>query len=115
MESEDRDHKLRQVLDLELYYHKNVDSWRVEPPKHQHVRRTNAELEKTIECPFAPCSKKYDRPTALNLHIKQKHNGGNKFAREEYARCLVELYSKGGSIPEEKIVDQLATLPNIPF
>lgn len=71
------------------------------------MRRPNAELEKNILCPFERCGKKYDRYTAVNLHIKLKHNGGNKQVREDYAKGLVELYSTGGVIAESQIETRL--------
>jgi hypothetical protein len=37
------------------------------------------------------------------LHIKKKHNGGNKTDREKLAKSLVILKSKGGIILPEKL------------
>ena len=52
-------------------------------------RKTLAELDRDIECPYDGCGKKYASEGALNLHIKNKHNGGNKTDREKLARSLI--------------------------
>jgi hypothetical protein len=37
------------------------------------------------KCPYDNCNKKYGSAVSLNLHIKLKHNGGNKTEREKLA------------------------------
>ena len=37
----------------------------------------------------------------MNLHIKTKHNGGNKTDRERLAKALVIRKTKGYIIPEK--------------
>lgn len=38
-----------------------------------------------MQCPYAECGKFYGSEGSLNLHIKIKHNGGNKTEREKLA------------------------------
>lgn len=48
-------------------------------------RRTASEINKNYECPYSNCFKLYGSDVSLNLHIKIKHNGGNKTEREKLA------------------------------
>lgn len=48
-------------------------------------RRTSQEIEKTYQCPYEKCNKLYGSDVSLNLHIKLKHQGGNKTDREKVA------------------------------
>ena len=52
-------------------------------------RKTMAELERNQECPYVGCGKYYASEGSLNLHIKRKHNGGNKTDREKIAKSLL--------------------------
>jgi hypothetical protein len=47
-------------------------------------RRMENELEKTHGCPYSACKKEYASSLALNLHIRNKHNGGTKKDRIAY-------------------------------
>jgi hypothetical protein len=49
------------------------------------MRRTAAEIEREFICPYPECGKLYGSEGSLNLHIKIKHNGGNKTEREKMA------------------------------
>ncbi len=49
------------------------------------MRRTAAEIERDYICPYPECGKLYGSEGSLNLHIKIKHNGGNKTEREKMA------------------------------
>lgn len=40
----------------------------------------------------------------MNLHIKLKHNGGNKTDREKIAKSLVYANAKGLNFPIEQLV-----------
>ena len=51
-------------------------------------RRLAAEIEKKFDCPYDKCYKMYGSDVSLNLHIKLKHNGGNKTDREKLAVML---------------------------
>lgn len=44
-------------------------------------RRLAAEIDKKYDCPYEKCYKTYGSDVSLNLHIKLKHNGGNKTDR----------------------------------
>lgn len=44
-------------------------------------RRLAIEIEKNFTCPYDRCYKVYGSDVSLNLHIKLKHNGGNKTDR----------------------------------
>lgn len=46
-------------------------------------------------CPYHGCEKSFASEGALNLHIKTKHNGGNKTDREKLAKALVSRKSQG--------------------
>ena len=48
-------------------------------------RRLAVEIEKNFTCPYERCYKIYGSDVSLNLHIKLKHNGGNKTDREKLA------------------------------
>jgi hypothetical protein len=58
------------------------------------------ELNRDFDCPYEGCNKVYAYEGSLNLHIKLKHNGGNKTDREKLAKSLVYCKAKGISIPE---------------
>jgi hypothetical protein len=51
----------------------------------KRMRRHANELDKQYTCPYPRCFKNYGAEIALNLHIKLKHNGGNKTERERAA------------------------------
>lgn len=48
-------------------------------------RRLAIDIEKNFTCPYENCHKIYGSDVSLNLHIKLKHNGGNKTDREKLA------------------------------
>lgn len=41
------------------------------------------------QCPYDNCSKSYGSEVSMNLHIKIKHNGGNKTEREKLAVIII--------------------------
>lgn len=55
--------------------------------KKKH-RRPAVEIDKSHSCPYDNCYKNYGSDVSLNLHIKIKHNGGNKTDREKFAVSL---------------------------
>ena len=59
-----------------------------------------SQLEREFACPYESCDKLYASEGSLNLHIKIKHNGGNKTDREKLAKSLVYCKAKGIQIPE---------------
>lgn len=54
--------------------------------RKKHVRRTAKEINRQYICPYKNCQKVYGSEGSLNLHIKIKHNGGNKTDREKLAK-----------------------------
>jgi hypothetical protein len=44
-------------------------------------RRMAVQIDKKFKCPYNNCFKFYGSDVSLNLHIKIKHNGGNKTDR----------------------------------
>ena len=69
-----------------------------------HKRKTMAELQRDFTCPYESCGKIYASEGSLNLHIKRKHNGGNKTDREKLAKSLLICQTKGES-PSNNIVN----------
>eukprot|EP01015_Nassula_variabilis_P019166 TRINITY_DN3205_c0_g1_i2.p1 TRINITY_DN3205_c0_g1~~TRINITY_DN3205_c0_g1_i2.p1 ORF type:complete len:216 (+),score=3.77 TRINITY_DN3205_c0_g1_i2:213-860(+) len=66
-------------------------------------RRTAAQIQKNYTCPYQGCNKTYGTDVSLNLHIKLKHNGGNKTEREKIARQVYLAKIKGEDIPDVDI------------
>ena len=62
------------------------------------MRRTAKEINRSFVCPYESCSKNYGSEGSLNLHIKIKHNGGNKTDREKLAINLVNAHLNGGGV-----------------
>lgn len=69
-------------------------------------RRTVRELEMEFLCPYYKCCKSYASELALNLHMKNKHNGGCKTERENLAvnilltqRLIALAEEKGETMP----------------
>jgi hypothetical protein len=62
-------------------------------------RRIASEIEKTHTCPYEGCNKLYGSDVSLNLHIKLKHNGGNKTEREKLARTIFLAKLNGEKVP----------------
>jgi len=60
-----------------------------------------AELQRDHECPYEGCGKVYASEGSLNLHIKRKHNGGNKTDREKIAKTLILKKAKGYRVHEQ--------------
>ena len=69
-----------------------------------------------MQCPYGECGKFYGSEGSLNLHIKIKHNGGNKTEREKLAvkpthllniiqKQLVSAYINGNISKELESVD----------
>lgn len=77
--------------------------------RKKHNRRCANEIKRELACPYAKCSKSYASEGSLNLHIKIKHNGGNKTDREKIAKSIVFAKANGIVIREE-----LALSVNLP-
>jgi hypothetical protein len=116
-ESLARDACLTEIMEIEKQYHDRMDDFQQKFEERyphnnrvKHKRRPNAELERSVMCPFPGCGRPYGKETALNLHLKRKHNGGSKTDREDTTRGLLQFYSEGKRMPH----DQLLKLKNIP-
>ena len=63
--------------------------------RKKHNRRTAKEINRQYICPYKNCQKVYGSEGSLNLHIKIKHNGGNKTDREKLAKTIIIAHMKG--------------------
>jgi hypothetical protein len=68
--------------------------------RKKHNRRCANDIERQFVCPYQKCDKFYGSEGSLNLHIKIKHNGGNKTDREKIAKSIVFAKANGIAIPE---------------
>lgn len=68
------------------------------------MRRIANEIERDYNCPYG-CEKAYGSEGAVNLHIKLKHNGGNKTEREKLAKKIVDCYINGNLREELGMLD----------
>ena len=69
------------------------------------MRRTAKEINRDFICPYEQCQKVYGSEGSLNLHIKIKHNGGNKTDRERLAMSLVTAHINGTITNQIELVD----------
>ena len=72
--------------------------------RKKHVRRTAKEINRQYICPYKNCQKVYGSEGSLNLHIKIKHNGGNKTDREKLAKTIIIAHMKGHLC---QVIDQI--------
>ena len=104
-ESIGRDEMLTSILQIETFYCENLEKLQSERYLHngrkRHNRRCANNIEKSFTCPYEMCQKIYGSEGSLNLHIKLKHNGGNKTDREKIARSLVYAKATGINLPVE--------------
>ncbi len=82
-----------------------MDGHQKQKMRKKHVRRTAKEIERSFICPYSNCSKVYGSEGSLNLHIKIKHNGGNKTDREKLAKNLIIAHDKGQLQKEIESID----------
>ena len=73
--------------------------------RKKHMRRTAKEIDRSFICPYDSCAKVYGSEGSLNLHIKIKHNGGNKTDREKLAKSLVDAHFTGDIKTSIELVD----------
>ena len=73
--------------------------------RKKHVRRTAKEINRSFICPYESCQKVYGSEGSLNLHIKIKHNCGNKTDRERLASALVSAHINGTISNQIELVD----------
>jgi len=92
-----------QMYRISDFYDRNVAKLKAEryqSGRKIHERKKMTELEREFICPYDNCEKNYASEGSLNLHIKIKHNGGNKTDREKLAKSLVYCKAKGILIPD---------------
>ena len=99
-EAEERDAALRSILKIELFYNNQENLERIQQERYltgrkKHNRRCAADINRGLSCPYEHCGKSYGSEGSLNLHIKTKHNGGNKTDRERLARYIVVNKAEG--------------------
>ena len=112
--AEDRDQTLKSIIQVEQFYNNDENLERTTRERYlsgrkKHNRRCANEIQRQLPCPYAKCSKIYASEGSLNLHIKIKHNGGNKTDREKIAKSIV--YAKANGI---EISHDLALQVNLP-
>ncbi|KRX03670.1 hypothetical protein PPERSA_04222 [Pseudocohnilembus persalinus] len=90
--------KISELDNLHKEYHK-IQAAR----NKKKNRRPAKEIEKSYTCPYGDCVKIYGSEVSLNLHIKLKHNGGNKTERERLARSILLAQEQGESSPEQTL------------
>ena len=104
-ESMGRDDLLTSIVQIESFYCENLEKLQSERYLHngrkRHNRRCANDIQKTFTCPYDACQKVYGSEGSLNLHIKLKHNGGNKTDREKIAKSLVYAKATGLNLPIE--------------
>ncbi len=94
---------LYKTFKIESFYDENLDrfqSERYSSGRKKHNRRCANDIERQFKCPYPKCEKYYGSEGSLNLHIKIKHNGGNKTDREKIAKSIVFAKANGLSLPE---------------
>jgi hypothetical protein len=106
MESSDRDSLLQQILLIEEFYNDTENLERSSKERYisgrkKHHRRCAADIKRQLECPYPNCMKLYGSEGSLNLHIKIKHNGGNKTDREKIAKSIVIAKVNGIELNED--------------
>ncbi|EAR82604.2 zinc finger, C2H2 type family protein (macronuclear) [Tetrahymena thermophila SB210] len=74
-----------------------------EKNRPKKLRRCAADIEKSYECPYEECKKAYGSEVSLNLHIKIKHNGGNKTEREKLAKQMFLAKINGKEVPQASL------------
>ena len=92
---------MKSIIQIEQFYNdpenlENTTLDRYQSGRKKHNRRCANEIERELDCPYAKCNKAYASEGSLNLHIKNKHNGGNKTDREKIAKSIV--YHKANGI-----------------
>ena len=94
---------LYKTFKIESFYDENLDrfqSERYSSGRKKHNRRCANDIERQFKCPYPKCEKFYGSEGSLNLHIKIKHNGGNKTDREKIAKSIVFAKANGLTLPE---------------
>ncbi|CDW78394.1 zinc c2h2 type family protein [Stylonychia lemnae] len=99
----ERNDLLHKSFKIQNFYDENLDrfqSERYSSGRKKHNRRCANDIERQYKCPYPKCEKFYGSEGSLNLHIKIKHNGGNKTDREKIAKSIVFAQANGINLPE---------------
>lgn len=102
-ELDERNDKLRNMLKMQESEGSQIGSEERNAHRKKHNRRTAKEISKNEICPYPSCGKYYGSEGSLNLHIKLKHDGGNKTDRERLAKSLVLSFTNSKPLPEISI------------
>lgn len=92
--------KQEQLQSQRSYSFEEPSDVRYPSGRKRHVRRCANEIVKEFQCPYDQCTKSYGAEGSLNLHIKQKHKGGNKTQRLKVARDLLRQQALAVSIED---------------
>lgn len=99
----ERNDLLCKIFKIEHFYESNLDRFqneRYSSGRKKHNRRCANDIERKYKCPYHKCEKFYGSEGSLNLHIKIKHNGGNKTDREKIAKSIVFAKANGMILPD---------------
>lgn len=102
-QSEERNNHIRNLIRLNASQCSQSQTEEKQGHRKKHVRRTAKEISKDEMCPYPGCGKYYGSEGSLNLHMKLKHDGGNKTDREKLAKSLVLSYANGKPYPSVTI------------
>lgn len=92
---------LKEEIDIIIQEEANRPRRKYKCSSEKRKRRTVRELEMEFPCPYARCRKEYASELALNLHIRNKHNGGSKTERENLAVFFI-LFQRLIALAEDK-------------
>ena len=98
--SEERNEILKNMMKVQASVNSQSNAGDKPNNRKKHNRRCAKEISKDEVCPYKNCGKLYGSEGSLNLHMKLKHNGGNKTDRERLAKSLVLAYTNNKPVPE---------------
>lgn len=98
--SEERNNHFRNLIKMNISQCSMSNTEERKESRKKHNRRCAKEINKDERCPYPSCGKYYGSEGSLNLHMKLKHDGGNKTDREKLAKSLVLSYSNNKPYPE---------------
>ena len=109
-EASERDSLLTNTIQIEQFYNDQESIAKAIGEKYpngrkKHVRRKHDEIKRHLDCPYAKCNKVYASEGSLNLHIKLKHNGGNKTDREKIAKSIVYAKANGMELSQNLAIN----------
>jgi hypothetical protein len=99
--SEERNEHIRDIIRMSASQcSQSATEEKQQNGRKKHLRRTAKEIQKSEICPYPECGKYYGSEGSLNLHMKLKHEGGNKTDREKLAKSLVLSYTNSKPYPQ---------------